>query len=49
VGQVRVWQVPGRGLVASYPEALGYVEAIAFSKDGKKVLVQAESREIDER
>jgi hypothetical protein len=49
VGQVRVWEVPGGDLMATYPEALGYVSAVAFSKDGKKVLVQAESHEIDGR
>jgi hypothetical protein len=47
VGQVRVWEVPGGELVATYPGSLGYVTAVAFSKDGKKVLVQAESHEID--
>jgi hypothetical protein len=49
VGQVRIWEVPDGGLVATYPAALGYVTAVAFSKDGKKVLVQAESYVIDGR
>jgi hypothetical protein len=49
VGQVRVWEVPGGVLVATYPGSLGYVRAVAFSKDGKKVLVQAERHEIDGR
>jgi len=47
VGEVRVWEVPGGELVATYPGSLGYVTAVAFSKDGKKVLIQAERHEID--
>jgi hypothetical protein len=49
VGQVRVWTVPGGDLVASYPGPLGYVKGLAFSKDGKKVLVDAGNHDIDGR
>jgi hypothetical protein len=47
IGQIRVWAVPTGNLVATYPHAVGYVQGLAFSKDGKKVLFDAEEYEID--
>jgi hypothetical protein len=49
IGQVRVWAVPTGNLVATYPHEVGYVHGLAFSKDGKKVLFDADKYEIDGR
>jgi acetyl esterase/lipase len=45
VGEVRVWEVPSGKLVIEINDAkadLGYVHAVAFSEDGKTVLVDCE-------
>ncbi|MCE9554765.1 MAG: hypothetical protein K8T91_15525 [Planctomycetes bacterium] len=45
VGEVRVWAVPSGKLVAALTDAqanLGYVRAVAFSEDGKTVLIDCQ-------
>ena len=49
VGEIHIWEVPSGNLVATYPREVGYVKELAFSKDGKKVLFDAEEQEVDGR
>jgi hypothetical protein len=46
VGQIRVWEVATGDLVSTY-SGVGYVKRLAFSKDSKKVLYDAEKHEVD--
>jgi WD40 repeat protein len=48
-GEVRVWEVAGGRLLATERRDLGWVTRVAFSADGKTVLVEAEPFEVDGR
>src|SRR5262249_24169195 len=46
-GQVRVWEVATGKLIASKDNDIGWVKGVAFDKEGKKVVFNAEKFEID--
>jgi hypothetical protein len=46
-GQIKVWDTATGKLVAECKDPLGYVEALAFSKDGKTVLYKAQRYEVE--